>query len=385
MLFKRMSTLVYLLMYIALSGCGQNTFVPEPSHATTEPITTAATAEPVQTQPANSLSLATPTLSGGLTYQLQGIPSGYPSNIRWSDDAQIVFFQLETEGTSIEQWGYELSSASAQKITLSHPWSTQDPIQESPTPLPEIVTDIPGAAELISVSPSSQYALFLSSAIDPTLTPEPVGESTREAFLADLWLWDQQLAHHLGEIQICGRNEYEWTMDEDFVVIQKPLDAMTACDQSNLWIINVGRGQLRGLMPIETFGPLTSSHSFSPSEDKLLVKQITMPSTQLYLVDLETLSTAQLKTPLFVDPVDWLDDNRLIIMHRSQGEEYNSLGLFNLQTENLEDLLEPNQFEDQYLWSTSLSPDKKWIVFAVAPDPSSALNQSSLWLTQLRP
>lgn len=385
MLFKRMLILVCLFMYTVLSGCGHNTFVPEPSHITREPVNIATSIGLVQTQSADGLSLSTPTLSGALTHQLQGVPSGYPSQIRWSDNAQIVFFQLETVGTSIEQWGYELLSASAQIISPGHPWFTQDPLQETRIPLSEIVTDIPGTAKLIAISPSGQYALFSSLTIDPSSTPNLVGESTREAFIADMWLWDQQLAHHLGKIQICGRNEYEWTVDEDFVIIQKPLDPMTACDQSNLWIINVKRGQLHGLMPIETFGPLISFHRFSPSEDKLLVKQIMMPSTQLYLIDLETLSIGQLKTPLFVDPVDWLDADRLLIAYRNEEEEYNRLGFFNLQTGKLDDLLDHNQFEGQYLWGASLSPDKKWVVFAVAPDPSSALDQSRLWLTQLSP
>lgn len=375
MLIKRMAAFGFLWMGIALGGCGQNASLP------------GLEADNAQTPLANGSVLPVPTTTvlTGLTYQLQDIPSGHPSEIRWTTDSQIVFFQLETGISDIEQWGYQLSGASAQKITPDHPWVIQDPLQESPVPLPEIAVDIPGVTELISVSPSGLYALFLSSSFAPTSTPNSVGESTREAFFTDIWLWDHKVAHHLGKIQVCGRKEYKWTTSEDFVIIQKPLDPLTTCDESNFWIINIERGQLYGLMPIETFGPLTSFHSFSPSEDKLLVKQITMPSTQLYLIDLETLSADQLKTPPFVDPVGWLDDDRLLIMHRGEEEEYNSLGFFNLQTEKLDDLLDHDQFTGQYIWGGSLSPNKKWVVFAAAPDPSFALNQSSLWLTQLSP
>lgn len=319
-----------------------------------------------------------------------------PSNdfivdIRWSQDDQIVSIVANEFGQD-NIWTYKITDNSVQIVDEG-----QFPVLElSPesTPLiPSIAEKIPKLILSISLSSSNQKAIIVS-AIDPPPTPTRPphidGELPAPAsYFADLWIWDGKITSKVGQVEICGRQSFMWTIDESFATVKSP-GIPSTCRQSNGWLVDFPRHELYSVLPFDKFFGFAEFHSFSPSGDKLLFSYQGRDGTGTYnriqIIELPSLKTTDLNISTFSYPQDWYDDEKLLILHAENDPlDFRRPAIYEIRTGKIIELFSSDQielFEDMQISQMSLSPNRKWLAFA---DQYIAANkiESRLWLLML--
>lgn len=319
-----------------------------------------------------------------------------PSNdfivdIRWSQDDQTVSVVTDEFGQD-NIWTYKITNNSVQIVDEG-----QIPVLElSPesTPLiPSFAENMPGLILSISQSPSNQKAIIVS-AIDPPPTPTRPPHIDGElpappSYFADLWIWDGKVTLKIGQVEICGRQNFMWAIDESFATVQSR-GIPSTCRQSNGWLVDFQRVELHSVLPFDKFFGFAEFHSFSPSGDKLLFSYQGRDDTGTYnrirIIELPSLKTTDLDISTFSYPRDWYDNDKLLILHvENDPVNFRRPAIYEIRTGKIIELLSLDQielFENAQISQMSLSPNRKWLAFA---DQYVAANklESRLWLLKL--
>ncbi len=249
----------------------------------------------------------------------------------------------------------------------------------------------PATLELVNLSPSGQKAIFFQGIGIPTPTPpsNPDGEIITKAYMANVWLWDQNTTRELGQIEVCSRNKYLWTTDEYLVAMQaSPFPS--SCRQANAWLIDVENDMVKELLPFDDYFGQAELVSFSPNETKLLFIERGIDDNgqfqHLYTIDIETLNISKLDAPTFVSPIDWIENDSILILFKNHPAEIWKLAVLDIRKNELKELLDNEvylvKFGEGFIREAVLSPDKQWLAFSVDLDP---YKESSLWLMPISP
>jgi hypothetical protein len=320
-------------------------------------------------------------------YEVINIPPGYIAGIRWPKEYEhdFVFANSGDGPGKIQWWSYDLLSKKLQTIDQAIA------IEKTSTDLEEIPdgmnANLLDSFELVNISPSGRKALLLEGIGLPTATPppNPDGEIHADAYIANVWVWEQDNLNQLGQIEVCSRNQYMWTTDEEKVTIQaSPFPA--PCQESNAWLADMENNVVTPLLPFETY-PHGDARlvGFSPDEDRLLIydpfpdKDDNLSSIVILDVDSGNIFKADIQAR----PLDWVDNSQILIDFRNTHEEVSRPGIFDIQSNEVVELLKKEQmasFEGKTIRWIELSPDKQWLVFTVDDDPYKA---SSLWVMAL--
>jgi len=200
-----------------------------------------------------------------------------PSNdfivdIQWAQDDQAVSVVTNDLGQD-RIWTYKIAGNSVQIVE-----ERQSPIlelsPETTPPIPSFAENVPGSILSISRSPSNQKAIIVSVIDLPATSTRPPhidGElPAPSSYFADLWIWDGKITSKIGQVEICGRQSFMWTIDESFATAKSP-GIPSTCRQSNGWLVDFQRLELHSVLPFDKFFGFAEFHSFSPSGDKLLI------------------------------------------------------------------------------------------------------------------
>ncbi len=324
-----------------------------------------------------------------LFHSVPDIPLGYISSIRWSEEIeQTVLFTLSGESGSIIEWAYDLSDETTY-MTDSQLVTDGQNTMDSPSIAFNMPTNVPTTLELVNLSPSGQKAIFFQGTGVPTSTPppNPDGEIRAEAYIADVWLWDQNTIRKLGQIEVCSQNKYLWAIDEHLVAIQA-LPFPSPCRQANAWLVDVTNNVVTELLPFDIYFGQAELVSFSPNEAKLLFTESGINNIgqfrHLRTIELDTMQLAivpvKTNVPIIMTPIDWIDNERVLILYREDMVALDRLAVIDLHTEELYELLDDEQLSKlergNIRWA-ALSSNKQWLAFTVDRDP---YKESDLWL-----
>ncbi len=330
--------------------------------------------------PSSTLSVIEPNAS---LYEVTNVPSGYIGGINWSvENGQVFLFDNSGDAPGKTQWwAYDLTSKELQPVARE---IAIEKISTDVNVLPiEVDTSTLDSLELVNISPNKEKVLFLEGTGSPTATPppNPDGEVSNEAYIANVWIWEQDEMNQLGQIEICGLNQYLWTMDEQLVAIQAP-GIPSQCREANAWLADTENNIIKPLLPFEIYYGDANLVSFSPNEDRLLIHDRGPDNDGNFnpvgILDIN--SGSVFKADIQAIPLDWVNNNQILIKFRNIPEEILRPGILDLQNNQVLELLTREQismFSDKTIRWLSLSPDKQWLIFTVDEVP---YKESSLWV-----
>ena len=320
-----------------------------------------------------------------LIFPVPNIPPGYISSIRWSEQTeQTLFFTLSDDSGNLTEWAYNLSDGNIYTI------DRDEQIKATPDFPPETTVEIPVPFERVSLSPSGEKAIFFEGRSLATLTPlsESNGKTTPSTFLVNVWVWDRGSTRNLGQIEVCGRNKYFWTANEQLVAIQATLFP-SPCRQATAWLIDIVREEIAPLLSFDEYGGTAELVGFSPKEDKLLFTESGRDDTgsfrRLRVINMDSMlsDSSKMNLPIIITPIDWVDNNKVLILYRKNAVNLDRLAIADLQTGEITNLIDDEHLAEieglPIRWG-ALSPDKQWVAFTVDYDP---YRSSGLWLMEL--
>jgi hypothetical protein len=389
----RIGALLIFLGIIVLAACQyfsdletkSNIEQPSQPPLDIESPTKTMSAQPIVTEnietipPSRTLPAIEPDTS---LHEVTNVPSGYIAGIRWPIEYEhaFLFAHNSIAPGKLQWWSYDLISEELQPVDQAIAIEkTSTDLNELPEGMDVSLLD---SFELVDVSPSREKALLLEGIGLPTATPppNPDGEISTEAYIANVWMWERDGMSQLGQIEMCGRNQYLWTVDEQLVAIQAPIFP-SKCREANAWLADTVNKFIKPLLPFETYHGESTLIGFSPNEDRLLFKGWG-PDDYRYLtpsiLDIDTGSA--FKVDIQANPLDWVNNDQVLVGFRNTPEEVLRPGIFDLQSNEIIELLTKEQmssFEGKTIRWIELSPDKQWLVFTVDDEPYKA---SSLWV-----
>lgn len=316
--------------------------------------------------------------SGNSLYEVTDVLQGYIGGIHWPTEYEQIF--LFSHSGEPGWWSYDLLNKELQPSDLEIAIEkTSSDLGELPDGMNANLLD---SFELVNISPSGEKALLLEGIGLPTATPppNPDGEISTEAYIANVWMWERDGMSQLGQIEMCGRNQYLWTVDEQLVAIQAPIFP-SKCREANAWLADTVNKFIKPLLPFETYHGESTLIGFSPNEDRLLFKGWG-PDDYRYLtpsiLDIDT--GRAFKVDIQANPLDWVNNDQVLVGFRNTPEEVLRPGILDLQSNQVLELLTREQissFTDKTIRWISLSPDKHWLIFTVDDVP---YKESNLWV-----
>lgn len=311
------------------------------------------------------------------------IASGFITHTRWSVDSCLLFFRRGNE-----PWVFSWLTNTSKRLDELDPLHELDPFQMI-IEAPSIATNLPGIVELVSVSPSGNRALFFS-ADTPTPTPPANPDGVYEKLWrneVDAYIWEDGDFRFLGPVETCGAHEYIWTENENFIAMQAIGLAAPYCEESTGWLIDVAGGHTFALEAISPYSSLSYISGFSTNQDKLVffsdaVDEKTAERLRtIHILMLNTMETVQLSTPDFSSPIDWIDNENLLVLYKQRENDPENVGIFNLDTGKLTRLFTEADFNSigfPRTWIT-LAPNRRWLAFVVW----ETTTDHKLWLMNL--
>lgn len=390
-MYKLITRSVMILGFMTLVACyGPRTdgmikqppsAVPNVQHQTE----TVITASVVETIPP-SRTLPVPE-SAALFFEVPIVSSEYIADIRWSieDEQVLIFAQRDTSGNR-QWWAYDLLAKTLQPIEQAVA-ITKTSFDLNPFPAD---LDMSGFAfyDVVNVSPSGKRVLLFEGTGAPTATPvpNPDGETSNEAYIANVWLWGTNGMHEVGEIEVCGRNKYLWTTQENMVAIQAPSSTAAKCRVAGAWLVDTVNKVIKPLLPYEVYHNEAKVVGFSADENKLLIHRYGPVDefgnfVPVEVVDIQT--GGVFKADIQATPLDWLSNDQILIQFRNTPEELFRPGILQLPGNEVKELLAQDEislFAGQTMGWIALSPDKHWLAFTVDREPYGS---SSLWIKEL--
>jgi hypothetical protein len=315
-------------------------------------------------------------------FPLDGPPLNYVHGLHWSVDAKTLFF-----GVDSTLWTYNVSTKKIEELESDNSQNRTGLEQSTPTSL--IQNDLINITDdfaILTVSPSRYKALLYQEPSTFGRDPSEKFSDGDDPYFIDVWIWEEGDLKLSGTIEICGPNRYIWDENENFVGIQAPL-APARCDQSSGWLVDIGQNKILSVLPLEIYRANSLLHSFSPESDFLLISYSYSdergPASSLQILDLETLKVSQLTTPFQTDPVEWINNDELLILYKDQlVTEVRKMAFLNVKSNQIADVInrKDSTLNKQYISEASVSPDKNWIAFTVE---SQRNKTSSLWMVQI--
>ncbi len=392
---KKIGTLLMFLGIIIFSAC-QNSPVLEIKSTAERPLQTpldvvdpkeSMSPQPIVADEKETISpsRASPEKESNTSlYKVINIPAGYIAGILWPKEYEhdFLFTNSGDAPGKIQWWSYDLLSKKLQPIDRA------SAIVKTSTDLGEIPdgmnVNLLDALELVAISPSGRKALLLEGIGLPTATPppNPDGEIHVDAYIANVWIWEQDNLNQLGQIEVCSRNTYMWTTDEEKVTIQA-LPFPAPCQEANAWLADMAKNVVTPLLPFEIY-PHRDARlvGFSPNENKLLIHDPLPDEENNFspIVILDVDSGDVFKADIQASPLDWVDNNQILIEFKRTPEEILRPGILDLQSQEITELITKEQmvlFEGRTIRWIEISPDKQWLVFSVDDEPYKV---SSLWV-----
>ncbi|MCL4263813.1 MAG: hypothetical protein KJ069_11380 [Anaerolineae bacterium] len=325
--------------------------------------------------------------SADLFFEVPNVSSQYIADIRWSieDEQVLIFAQSDTSG-NLQWWAYDLLAKTLQPIEQA---VAIIKTSSDLNPLPAVL-DMSGFAlyDVVNVSPSGKRVLLFEGTGAPTATPvpNPDGETSNEAYIANVWLWDTDGMHEVGQIEVCGRNKYLWTTQENMVAIQAPSSTAAECRIASAWLVDTVNKVIKPLLPYEVYHNEAKVVSFSPDENKLLIHHYGPVDEYGNYVSVEVADIQTggvFKADIQATPLDWLSNDQILIQFRNTPEELFRPGVLQLPGNEVKELFtqdEISSFAGQTVGWIALSPDKHWLAFTVDLEPYGS---SSLWIKEL--
>lgn len=327
-----------------------------------------------------------------------GIPWGYIGSVRWpSEEEQILYFTHSDAPGELKGWVYDLAHMALQNIDRSVAIG-----QTSFNPY-DVTIDFGSSLstnfELVNVSPSGEKAIFLEGTGSPTLTPpsNPDGEVDTVAYMANVWLWEQGDIRQVGQIEVCSRNRYLWTSDEQLVAVQAS-GIPAPCRQANGWLIDIVNSNIKTVLPFDVYYGTAYIVSFSPDEEKLLIENKGPDDDGFFapiiVMNLETMGTQKYDLQLvqvypdydrfLAVPLEWINNDEVLIMFRNDPEELFRPGILDLRSNEVVELFTDDQismFSGKTIRWVALSPDNRHLAFSVDLEPYRV---SDLWIMDLK-
>lgn len=360
--------------------------LPPPTIANVQDQTeTATTASGAETIPPSITPPATE--AAALLFEVPTASSRYIGDIRWSiEDEQVLIFTQNAAPGELHWWAYDLSAKTLQPIAQAVA-ITKTSSDLNPLPADLDMSHF-ALYDVVNVSPSGKRALLLEGVGAPTATPDPNpdGETSNEAYIANVWLWDTDGMHEVGKTEVCGGNKYLWTTQENMVAIQAPPGTAAKCRVANAWLVDTVNKVMKPLLPFEVYYNEANVVSFSPDGNKLLIHHFGPVDEfgnfiPVEVVDIQTGDVFQ--ADIQATPLDWLSNDQILIQFRNTPEELFKPGILQIPGNEVKELLTPDEialFAGQTMGWIALSPDKHWLAFTVDLEPYGS---SSLWIKEL--
>jgi hypothetical protein len=287
--------------------------------------------------------------------------------IAWSSDSKMLFSGL---------WAYDIENGTSQELT---PESILQP-----TTQPDILSHLPPGAIDIFLSPNNTHLLYFTlTTPTPTPLPEGMGEAGGpNEMRAIVWSYEQDgEAQDLGEIEYCGYDGPLWINEQK--VIFPIWDYLSNCGDTQAWLVDLQKNTLTPFFPREQYPSPVRTYTLSTDGTQLIYgtfgsNNAGESANPLYLLNINDLSIEQLQTPDLAHGEQWLTDKKLLISYRKESQIDLTLGLFDLESSEVNELTPT--FNGLCIRFPSVSPNLKWLAFATGKDCD---NLNDLWLMSL--
>lgn len=293
----------------------------------------------------------------------------------WSTDSQMISYTIWTT-TGQELWAFNISNRESHFISQY----TQETLD-----LPDELLSQKEHIDYWRGSLSPSHDLFIYAIrLAPTLTPPPDPEGGEFWVLTgpiDIFLLDtiSQEIYPLGIIEHCI-DRIVWAGSEHMAVIVPAI--MAPCEHPQFWLIDLVARQLEPLTSEVIVDDDVDIYTFSPGGGFLLLRE----NYHLYLFEVGTRKVIELQSSYLFSYSEWITDDSLIVRYEEDRNSPSFIGLFNLDTLEIEQILDPNQIFEPTddiirISSAEMSPDGKWIAY-------TRINLSdfsiSLWVYHLK-
>jgi len=271
----------------------------------------------------------------------------------WSIDSQTLSYTIETN-TGQELWAFDLNNQESNFVSQ---------VAQAEMDLPDVLISQKEYIVYWSLSPSNDL-LFYAIRLAPTLTPPPDsfgGEFWVLTGPVEIYLFDanSQENYSLGTIEHCI-DRILWAESEHTAVID-PLGPPAPCDHPPFWLVDIVAKKIEPITS-EVIDNNVGIYSFSPGGGFLLFND----DYHLYLYEMGTREVIELKSNYMFGYSKWITDESLLVNYWEDIRSEYSIGRFNLDTFEIERLLDPNQiFASIYdiIGSSEISPDEQWIAY----------------------
>lgn len=377
-----------------LVGCLTSNSLPEPSDELDNrvPITQTNELDPSATPTGGIITPTSHSTEGSnvsrsertekstVLYSVHDIPAGYIHNLVWTSDSRILSFKIDNE-----DWVHDLFSQASQSATITQ---LEDSLTLTPELSVETTDSFSDSLNLVSVSPSSQRAIYFNL-VDMMLNQSSPGDTRTDGelpikpYTVEIWIWAADRVTKVSTIEICGSNIFLWSESERFLTVQ------TSCLFPEIWLIDFEKEAVFPVLPLGEYGGFVDLYDYTVDQKNLLVSYTGADDdgqfAWLYIVDLETITVTKLETPRFVWPIASFTSEKLVILYSHQFgiDGTKRPALFDLRDNEITDLLDSEC--DRLLggldiqWG-ELSPDKSHLAFTTIHEPFA---RSALWLLKI--
>lgn len=327
--------------------------------ATTLPVETKMTS--TSTVPVESV-IPSPTPQEAATESApQKIATVDVYRIWWSYDSKSLYF--DTNGGDFFE--YDVANKETKRL--------ENEIDPQGKPQPELLQQLPDRAWNVSQSPSRTKALYVIP-VGPTPTP-PSDWGQNLEVPAELWFWQDGDSEFVGEIFDCIY-DYRWSKNEEKVLIWSVREP--GCDNAGATLVDLNELWITPLFPDSSW-PALRCCEFSPDGKRLIY----MADDEIHMLDAATLETMKIPAPPFgYITARWIDARRLLVFYPHILFEPLNLGIYDLETNSLEQLLSESDplIEGRRPFKTSISPDGLWLAFATG---ETQYHLDSVWLMRI--
>jgi hypothetical protein len=356
---KRLCSIIFLSLAI-ISGCTKlDPGITSRDHAETDVVKTPETTRNELITPTLQPKTSTPT---PIEYKTP-VPSVNPSApilvderqidaFWWSTDSQMISYTIWTN-TGQELWAFDINNRESHFVSQY----TQETLD-----LPNELLSQKEHIVYWSLSPSHDLLIY-AIRLAPTLTPPPdSGEFWVLTGPVNLFLLDtnSQENYPLGTIEHCI-DRIVWAGSEHTAVIV-PAIPPAPCDHPQFWLIDLVARQLKPITSEVIVDDDVDIYSFSPGGGFLLLRD----NYHLYLFEVGTRKVRDIPSIYSFSDGTWITDDSLLVRYWEDRNSPIFIGLFNLDTLEIERILDPNQlFEptEDVIGIARMSPDGKWIAY----------------------
>ena len=377
---KRLCSIIFLSLLI-ISGCTKlHPGITSPDHAETDVVKTTEPAihEPFTptVQPKTDTPIPIETKTPVPTVNASApilVDERQIDKFWWSTDSQMISYTIWTN-TGQELWAFNINNRESHFVSQV----TQETLD-----LPD---ELLSQKEHIyywrgSLSPSHDLFIY-AIRLAPTLTPPPdSGEFWVLTGPVDLYLLDtnSQENYPLGTIEHCI-DRIVWAGSEHMAVIVPAI--MAPCDHPQFWLVDLIARQLEPITSEVIVDDDVDIYTFSPGEGFLLLRD----NYHLYLFEVVTRKVLDIPSIYSFSDGEWITDDSLLVRYWEDQNSPIFIGLFNLDTLEIEQILDPNQIFEPTddiirISSAEMSPDGKWVAY-IRENISDY--SRSLWVYQLK-